>query len=135
MIGSLATSTAAAKCKPTPITKGEAVNELKLMGYSLEVRQSGKSVSTVDWRPLSGYRVKSFFLFLVMAPKDQTPMENGIVGYYGVNKWTADVLEQNEDGTFETSGPLRRYQNFLRKKHCLSTLLNSKRLGRLEGQD
>jgi hypothetical protein len=122
-------------CSPTPVTKDEAISEIRTMPEALRLTDSTQSVDAVDWHPTGSFRTTSFYLFMVMAPRpEDVPLGNGLIGYFGVNKWTADILEMNSPKSFVLGPALRKYQNKLRRNHCLNSLISSHRTTTFEGK-
>ena len=127
------TSTAHASCRASPLSKAESAAVLKFIPVATDASRNGGSLSVVPWKPQGGFRTDTFYLFrLLSSAGDNTPLGNGVLGYYGVNKWTGDVLELNSTSPFVVGGTLKRYQSKVIRNHCLARYIPSRRLNDLQ---
>jgi len=111
-------------CSAVPFSPDEARSLLRAIPDALAAKHIGGKLSTVEWRPPgSGYRVENFFLFELLSTKSlpTTPLNNGVLGYYGVNKTTGDVVELNSDKNPIQGHALKLMQDKLRALHCVSS--------------
>lgn len=111
-----------ATCSPTPITPQEARQLLHAIPQAKASQRIGGAISIVDWTPGAGYRTERFYLFEVLSTKSTTttPLDNGVIGYFGVNKATGQIVELNSEAPSVEGKQLRRLQDMMRAKHCVS---------------
>lgn len=108
-------------CNATPITLSEAETLIYIMPASQEVRTTGQDVTwLVDSKAVSmtKYDGADYYIFYVTFTG---PTEgSSTVGYYAVNKHTADVLELlGEYPQIVTSEELDGVQRIMRRAHCI----------------
>ena len=117
-----------AACSPSSLSPNEAKNLLKLTPQALAAKRIGGQLSVVDWSPGSGYRTESFYFYELLSTKstDTTPLDNGMLGYFGVNKRTGQVVELNSEKAAIEGTELRRLQVRFRKEHCIGEDLVAK---------
>jgi hypothetical protein len=115
-------------CTPSSISSSEAKRLLKLVPEALAARRIGGQLSVVDWSPGNSYRTENFYFYELLSTKstDTTPLDNGMLGYFGVNKQTGQVVELNSEKTAVEGTDLRRLQIRFRKEHCISEDLVAK---------
>ena len=109
-------------CLSTPITKHEAQDLVKAIPDAIASTKIGGDLSVVDWKPPKGYNAGKFYLFELLTTKSlpTTPLGNGVLGYFGVNKATGQVVELNSDKPAVEGPELRKLQDKLRVRHCIS---------------
>ena len=109
------------RCLSTPITKHEAQDLVKAIPDAIASTKIGGDLSVVDWKP-KGYNTRKFYLFELLTTKSlpTTPLGNGVLGYFAVNKATGQVVELNSDRPAVEGPELRKLQDKLRVRHCIS---------------
>ncbi len=112
-------------CTNSPFTRDEARDLVKAVPDAIASKKMGGELSAVDWTPPTGYNKEKFYLFELLTTKSlpTTPLGNGVVGYFGVNKATGQVVELNSDKPAVLGPELKRLQQKLRTKHCVSRSL------------
>jgi hypothetical protein len=115
-------------CVPTPLSPNEAKVLLKNIPEALSAKHIGGKLSVIDWSPGSSYRTESFYLYELLSTKstETTPLDNGVLGYFGVNKRTGQVVELNSDKPSVEGAELKRLQVRFRKEHCIGADLVAK---------
>jgi hypothetical protein len=111
-----------AQCGPSALSRKEAQSLLEVIPGALAAEHSGGKLSAVDWSPGSGYRLDAFYFYELLSTKSlkTTPLENGVIGYFGVNKTTGQIVELNSARSSVQGAALTRMQNKIRLKHCIS---------------
>jgi hypothetical protein len=110
---------AQAACTPRPLNRHEAIAALRLVPDAVLARREGATLSVYPWRigPIqSGHLYWSFML--VREPPGHTFAENGILGYFSVDRRTARVTDVNSNAV--NSAALDRYRRRMLRTHCLS---------------
>lgn len=108
-------------CTPSQISQPEAEKVLGSTPAALAARQSGGTLTFVGWDPGSDFRSERFYFFqLLSSSTSGSPLDNGMLGYFGVNKATAEVVELNSDKPHVEGAELQRVQKTLRTKHCVT---------------
>lgn len=108
-------------CVPRAFSRVEAEGILRTIPQVLVLRPSADDPSLVEWSPGATYRTEDFFFFEVLASRRRaTVLDNGVIGYFGVNKSTGEVLELNSPRRFVWGPALERLQNKLRAEHLRS---------------
>ena len=84
-------------CPATPLSKKEAVDLLRFIPAAQAAQQIGGSISAVDWSPGYTFRDDVYYFFMLLSTKSPpgSPLDNGMLGYFGVNKMTGQVVELN----------------------------------------
>jgi hypothetical protein len=118
-----ATSANAATCTPTKLSLSEATRLVTSIPEAITERQHGGDVLTHSYEPKDGN--SEFYYFVLQTPDLQsTLLQNGLMGYYAVNKSTGEVWNVAPE---ETVGrDLKNLQRKLRAQHCVSPLIVSK---------
>ncbi len=92
---------------------------VELIPAARYARKTGGTISALDWRPGYDYRDDIYYFFVVFTyPPTGTPLDNGLLGYFGVNKVTGEVVDLNEELVHDPA--LNEMQKKLRTKHCVS---------------
>lgn len=104
-------------CEPSELTVSDAEILVYLLPDSVATRDRGRKVG---WELQTGVQLdqKDFFVFYVYdvtAPQDSSPT----IGYFGVNKHTAEVWDMNRE-EFVQAKDLLAVQGILRKGHCIA---------------
>ncbi len=124
---------AKAACPAVALNENEAARELRLLPKALKAKTLGGKLFAVPWKPGAGFRDDIFYMFMLQSSVGSgTPLGNGMLGYYGVNKWTADVVQLDAEPPFISGRALKRYQAKVRSVHCLEGQISNRRLDRLE---
>ena len=111
-------------CTPSDISRTEAEKVLGSIPAALEAKHSGGTLSFVRWDPGSDFRSGRFYFFqLLSSTTSETPLDNGMIGYFGVNKKTGEVVELNSAKPHVDGTELQRLQKALRAKHCVTEQL------------
>jgi len=94
---------------------------LNKIPQAVAAKRIGGKLSIVDWSPGSGYRTETFYFYELLSTKstETTPLDNGVLGYFGVNKRTGQVVESNSEKPSVDGSELRKLQVRLRQKHCV----------------
>lgn len=108
-------------CSPTMVSSTEAKVLLNAIPQALAAKHIGGKVSIIDWSPGNSYRTESFYFYEVLSTKgtETTPLDNGVLGYFGVNKATGQVVELNSEEPSVNGSELTRLQEQFRQKHCV----------------
>jgi hypothetical protein len=108
-------------CSPTLLSPNEARTLLKAISEAVSAKRIGGKLQIVDWSPGSSYRTESFYFYELLSTKstETTPLENGVLGYFGVNKTTGQVVELNSDNPSVEGTELKGLQVRFRKEHCI----------------
>ena len=113
-LGDMAYAAAPGKCSPSILTNREAQALALGVPVALEAGSPGL-VDAEEWTPAGG-RGDLFFFYMLLARSRELP----VIGYYAVNKRTADVVDfvlQREVYSQE----LANLQRQLRKRHCITS--------------
>src|SRR5438270_4062052 len=111
-------------CSPTHISRDEAEKLLAVVPEALAAKHAGGKLTFVNWEAGSDYNVNAFYLFQVLSTATSTTvLDSGIIGYFGVNKLTGEVVELNSDKPLVDGTDLKRMQVSLRAKHCINEQL------------
>lgn len=106
-------------CTAKPLSRKEAAQLLEVIPAAQYAKKVGGTISALDWSPGHDYRDDVFYFFVVFtSPPTGTPLENGLLGYFGVNKSTGEVIDLNEKVVHDPA--LKELQKRLRTKHCVS---------------
>lgn len=109
---------AEATCPARPLNQSEAMEALSYLPQSVAASRSGSRLELFPWQPGPSVRRDIFWLFLVTQYPGGGTLDNGVLGYFGVNRWTAEVLDLN---SHRVEGPnLQAYQRRVTRSHCLN---------------
>ena len=108
-------------CSPSALAPEEARNLLKMIPDALAATKTGGKLSLVDWSPGPHYRLDEFYFYELLTTKSlpTTPLDNGVIGYFGVNKFTGQVVELNSPDPEVKGTGLEKMQTSLRTRHCV----------------
>jgi hypothetical protein len=108
-------------CSPSLLSSNEAKTLLNAIPQALAARHIGGKISVVDWFPGASYRTENFYFYEVLSTKstETTPLDNGVLGYFGVNKATGQVVELNSEKPSVEAPELKRLQRRYRQAHCV----------------
>jgi len=108
-------------CSPAPLSQDDARNLVRLIPDALAAQRIGGKLTVIDWKPGHDYREDVFFFFELLSTKSlpTTPLDNGVLGYFGVNRTTGEVVQLDSD-TWIKGATLKRLQDKLRASHCIS---------------
>lgn len=109
-------------CSSSPLSLVEAKTLLSAIPQALAAKHIGGKISIVDWAPGTNYRTESFYFYEVLSSKstETTPLDNGVLGYFGVNKATGQVVELNSEKPSVEGSELKKLQVRYREKHCVN---------------
>ena len=106
------------ECQPTEISRSEARSLVEAVPGNLAVEDRGGKLMIEGWEPDGGRNDEFFFFGAWASEEGRTSADNGLMGYFNVNKRTARV----SDGVLfdEIHGKeLEKLQMKLRRKHCI----------------
>jgi len=109
---------AGAACTPRPLARQEAIAALRLVPDAVLARRERATLAVSSWRPgpiQTGHLYWSFML--MREPPDHTLLENGLIGYFSVDRRTARVTDVNSNAV--ESAALDRYRRRMLRTHCL----------------
>jgi len=114
-----------AQCRPTALSQREGQQLLEAIPQALAAQHAGGKLSVVEWNPGSGYRAEVFYLYMLLSTKSlpTTPLDNGVLGYFGVNKTTGEVVELNSGKPSVQGTTLMKLQKKIRASHCIDRQL------------
>ena len=112
-------------CSATRLSRTEARKLMNFLPQAEDAKQIGGEISVIDWNPGTDYRTSIFYFFQVLSTKSTptTPLGNGMIGYFGANKDTGQVVELNSNQPSVEGIALSKEQEKLRAKHCVSRQL------------
>lgn len=112
-----------AQCSATRLSTKEAESLLRVTPGALEAKRLDGKLSIVLWSPGASYRTDEFYFYQLLSSKSlpTTPLDNGMIGYFGVNKVTGQVVEMNSDKPSVEGTELSRVQQAVRAKHCIGS--------------
>jgi len=95
---------------------------LGVIPQGLAAKHVGGKLSIVVWSPGANYRLDEFYFYEVLSTKSTTTnsLGNGVIGYFGVNKTTGQVVELNSTEPSVKGAELEKMQSRLRAKRCVS---------------
>jgi hypothetical protein len=108
-------------CTATPLSQRDAQLLLRAIPDALGARAIGGKISLVEWAPRTRYRTESFFFYEILSTKstETTPLDNGVLGYFGVNKLTGEVVQLSSQEPSVQGKELGALQRRLRRNHCI----------------
>ena len=111
---------AAAPCTATALSKAEARMLMLKIPEAILIRGTGGTVEPTDSDAKGTYPHSIFYNFMLQTSNTQgTLLDNGLIGYYAVNRISGGVVNLMLDPG-EVLGPeLTKAQLLLRKKHCI----------------
>ena len=119
-------------CTSQPVPESALRALLQVLPDVATAKQAGGKISVMPWNPGSEYRIDVFFFYMVSTSSSGPPvlLDNGLIGYFGINKKTGEVYE------FVTQEPvtakaLTNLQRQLRTKYCISdqAISNGRKIG------
>jgi hypothetical protein len=127
LLGVLAEASAAppdASCVATKLSPTEARQLVMMAPEVLAIRQAGGTVDPLEWHPPDDHAHADIFYYsLLQRPKLETlPLQNGVVGHFAVNLYSARVVNFDNDAEVSDDS-LAKMQAELRAKHCISAQL------------
>ena len=109
-----------AACVPRPLLNEEARRLLSMVPMADAAKRLGSRIDAMDWLPGSDFRNDVYYFYTVVTDKKQvTILENGLIGYFAVNKTTGEVMEATSDKRVESKA-LETMQGKIRAQHCIS---------------
>lgn len=111
---------AQAACVPSPLSPAEARRLLSMVPAADAAKRLGGRIEAMNWSPGSDFRNDVYYFYTVLTDKKQvTILENGLIGYFAVNKTTGEVVEATLDARVESKA-LEAIQRKIRAQHCIS---------------
>jgi len=104
-------------CTATTISRIEAERLVMSVADAVTARKIGGQLSVVEWKPEHASDVFYYFMLLSTVSAPSTPLDNGMLGYFSVNKITGRVVDVA--GGDAVGVELERLQATLRAKHCI----------------
>ena len=110
----------AASCSATELTHAEATELLTWIPGAVKARNLGGELNPLNWHPGPPYPEDAFYFFQLFATKNPpgVPLDNGMLGFFAVNKFTGQVVNAN-DGDEVIGDRLNQEQERLRREHCI----------------
>jgi hypothetical protein len=120
----ISSSVASASCSPTPLSQAEGHDLVMGIPAAIAARASGGHVSAVP----SGPKRRLFYTFMLLTDGKQPPtlLDNGLLGYFAVNRITGRVVEATAGEETMRGETLDRLQSRLRSEHCINDALVKK---------
>lgn len=115
-------STNGAEClNRSKLNDREAESLLMVTPQFIEAGKEGGGIDIMRSDPSTSYPAPDFFVASIVTrlPTDKSFLGNGIVGYFVVDKGTAEV-DTMADFSEVTGVKLRSLQKKLRQKHCIT---------------
>src|SRR5471032_73275 len=112
-------SPALAGCTATPISQLEAQHLVTLIPQAVTAAQLGGKVEAMQWNPAYGKDLFFYFMLLSTVSPPNTPLDNGMLGYYAVNKLSGRVVEAVVGTETMRGQELESLQANVRAKHCI----------------
>lgn len=107
-------------CPATPISIAEARQLATSVPEAISIKRAGGAVTVISYMP-PRHKDAFYYLVLMTTRTKQTLLNNGIIGYFSVNKVTGLVVNvADEDVVGEQ---LEKLQAELRAKRCISRAL------------
>lgn len=107
-------------CSPSRIARHEAERLLAVVPKALNAEHAGGRVALVRWDPGPSYRADMYYFYqLLSTATPTTSLDNGMIGYFGVNKSTGEVVELNSATPHVEGTALKQAQLKLRSRHCI----------------
>jgi hypothetical protein len=111
---------AQAACVPKPLSREEARHLLTVIPAIDAAKRLGGRIDATDWSPGSDFRNDIYYFYMVLTNKRQvTLLDNGLIGYFAVNKRTAQVVETTSGAPVQSKA-LETMQTEIRSQHCIS---------------
>lgn len=109
-------------CVATPLSRAEAESLVLAIPAALAAKESGGQVSAEQWFPGEDCRIEEFYFFMLLSTvgTPNTPLNNGMLGYFGVHKVTGKVVELNSSEPSVRGDKLLKVQLRLMTKHCIT---------------
>jgi hypothetical protein len=111
-----------ARCEPpctvTPLSRLEAERLVMAVPEAVTAEKMGGKLSVVAWKPAHPNASFYYFMLLSTVSSPTTPLNNGMLGYFSVDRETGRVI--NVAGEKTVGKELERLQARLRVKHCIS---------------
>lgn len=106
-----------AKCHPSLIALYEAEILIYLLPQAQQIRSDGFDIGW-DLQTSAKLNQADYYIFFVINAK--RPSYGSVtVGYFGVNKHTADVWSLDREGEIISSTEIQGVQRILRQAHCI----------------
>ena len=84
---------------------------------ALTAKEIGGKISAIEWKSPHQSDLFYYFMLLSIASTPTTPLDNGMLGYFSVNKATGRVVNVADEETIGKE--LEKLQAKLRAQHCI----------------
>jgi hypothetical protein len=106
-------------CVPTHLSQKEAQRLVLTIPDAVAARKLGSKLSAVNYDPGPTYSHEQFYYFMLLSSMTKaTLLDNGIIGYFSVNKATGRILDVADEEVLDET--LAKLQAALWVKHCVS---------------
>ena len=116
-------------CVASRLSDDEASQLVMHVPDAIRAEHAGGKLYTLDYAPDINYR-KDLFIFFELHTKGDgvktTLLENGLIGYFAVNKITGQVFNGLPEFGAITGKSLSKLQSKLRSAHCIGKALTAK---------
>ena len=104
-------------CVATPLSRKEAERLVLSIPDALAAKKMGGKLSAMESQPPHSNDSFYYFTLLSTISAPTTPLNNGMLGYFSVNKVTGRVVNVADEDT--VGKELEKLQAKLRAKHCI----------------
>jgi hypothetical protein len=105
------------RCEATPLSHREAELLVLSVPDAFVARKMGGRVFAVEYQPPHPKHAFYYFMLLSTVSTLTTPLDNGMLGYFSVDKMTGRVV--NVAGENTVGKDLAKLQGRLRARHCV----------------
>jgi hypothetical protein len=116
-----ATSGGESSCVATPLARREAERLVLSVPEALVAKKMGGKLSATEYKPPHSNDDFYYFTLLSTVSTPTTPLDNGMLGYFSVNKLTGRVVNVADEDA--VGKELEKLQAKLRTKHCIGRAL------------
>jgi hypothetical protein len=107
-------------CAPSLLSKDESQRLLSVIPAAESARRLGGRVDAVDWTRGAEFRNDVYYFYMLLTDRKQaTLLDNGLIGYFAVNKRTGSVVEAASGATVQGKALAMR-QAEIRTRHCVT---------------
>ena len=110
-------SAGTSSCVATPLSRKEAERLVLSVPDAFVSKKMGGKLSAIEYKPPHSNDAFYYFTLLSTVSTPTTPLNNGMLGYFSVNKLTGRVV--NVAGEDAVGKELEGIQAKLRAKHCI----------------
>jgi hypothetical protein len=108
---------AESSCVATPLSRKEAERLVLSVPDALVAKKLGGKLSAMAYKPPHSNDVFYYFTLLSTVSTPTTPLNNGMLGYFSVNKISGRVVNVADEDA--AGKELEKLQAKLRAKHCI----------------